>query len=333
MRTAHTAKALDPEPFIKGVAAGDRVMLARAITLIESSLPAHMRAADTLMQAIMPMTGNSVRVGITGVPGVGKSTFIEALGCRLCDEGLRLAVLAVDPSSSLSKGSVLGDKTRMEELSRRQNCFIRPSPSGCVFGGVARRSREAMLLCEAAGYDTIFIETVGVGQSETTVRSMVDFFLVLLLAGAGDDLQGVKKGIMELADGLVITKADGPNKIHAEAARASLERVVHWLHSPTPGWHAPVRTCSSATGEGIREVYGMVESFMAKFKANGGFDRRRADQRIEWVRNIVEQELIQEFYGTPAVSAEWTSLEADLRSGVLSPSAAARRLLSLQPKH
>src|SRR5581483_2203458 len=246
MRTAATyRRKFCADDYVAGVLCGNRAMLARSITLIESNAPAHMVLAEQVVQQLLPHAGNSIRVGITGVPGVGKSTFIETLGCLLCRHGKRVAVLTVDPSSTLTHGSILADKTRMEMLSREANCFIRPSPSGGALGGVTRKSRETILICEAAGFDVVLVETVGVGQSETTVRSMVDFFLVLMLAGAGDELQGIKKGVIELADALLITKADGDNKQRAEAARIEFSRVIHYLNTPTAGWHPPVLTCSS----------------------------------------------------------------------------------------
>ena len=227
---------LDVEDYVKGVAAGDRMILSRAITLIESNSPRHFPKAQRVLQDLLPHTGKALRIGITGVPGAGKSTMIEAFGNMLCDMGHRVAVLTVDPTSSVTKGSILGDKTRMGTLSRREEAFIRPSPAGGTLGGVARKSRETMLLCEAAGYDVILIETVGVGQSETTVRSMVDFFLLVVLTGAGDELQGIKKGIMELADAIVINKADGDNRTKAQVARGEYERMIEYIRPATPGW-------------------------------------------------------------------------------------------------
>jgi LAO/AO transport system kinase len=239
---------------VEGILAGDRVILGRTITLIESLKPEHNDMALAVMERILPHTGKSIRIGITGVPGVGKSTFIEALGTLLTREGHRLAVLAIDPSSSISGGSIMGDKTRMEKLSADAHAFIRPSPSAGSLGGVARKTREAMLICEAAGFDVVLIETVGVGQSETLVHSMVDFFLLLMLAGAGDMLQGIKRGIMELADAVAITKADGDNLLASRRARHEYETALHYLTPSVPGWHPPVQTCSALTGEGIQEV-------------------------------------------------------------------------------
>jgi LAO/AO transport system kinase len=302
-------------------------MLARAITLIESNAPRHMELAEQVVHALLPHTGKSIRVGITGVPGVGKSTFIEALGCHLCDEGARLAVLAIDPSSTLTRGSILGDKTRMEELANKPGCYIRPSPSGGALGGVARKTRETILLCEAAGFDTIFVETVGVGQSETTVRSMVDFFLVLMLAGAGDDLQGIKKGIVELADTLVITKADGDNKHRAEAARAELSRVLHYLTPPTPGWTPEVLTCSSLKKRGLDNVWEVITRFGKTMRASGYIDANRRRQSVAWIHALVEQELWHAFIGNPAIAAAWPTVEQEVLDGKLSPTTAARRLI------
>jgi LAO/AO transport system kinase len=270
-----------------GIMRGDRMLLARGITLVESSLPAHRIQAQELLEALYPQSGRSVRVGITGVPGVGKSTFIEALGVRLCEHGRRLAVLTIDPSSELTGGSILGDKTRMEKLSGHPQAFVRPSPSRCALGGVARWTREAMILCEAAGYDTIFIETVGVGQSEVLVRGMTDCFLLLALAGAGDELQGIKKGIMELADLIAVTKADGDNAPRAQAARLQLERVLHFLPQLTEGWRPRALCTSSLSGEGIAELWGAIEQFVACVRVSGAFDRRRRAQLGHWLRSLL----------------------------------------------
>src|SRR6056297_272375 len=248
----------DPEYFIQGVRAGDRKILAKTITLIESSLATHQQLVTTVLDELLPDTGNTIRLGITGVPGAGKSTFIENMGLQLIDQGYRLAVLAVDPSSARSGGSILGDKTRMEKLSARPEAFIRPSPSGGSLGGVSRKTREAMLICEAAGFDVIIIETVGVGQSEASVASMVDFFLVLILAGAGDELQGIKRGILELADAIAVNKADGENIKNAKQTRKAFADALHLLLPSSSTWVPPVMTCSALTMAGINEIWDTV---------------------------------------------------------------------------
>ena len=263
-------RKLEVDDYVEGVLKCDRAILSRAITLVESNAAAHFETAQQVIQKLLPYTGKSTRVGITGVPGAGKSTFIEALGTNLCRGGHKVAVLAVDPSSTVTKGSILGDKTRMEQLSREPNAFIRPSPSGGTLGGLTRKSRETLLLCEAAGYDTILVETVGVGQSETTVRSMVDFFLLVVLTGAGDELQGMKKGVMELADAIVVNKADGDNKQRAMVTRAEYERILQFLRQATENWTTHAYTCSAYTGAGIMELWNdVIEAFMKQGWGNG----------------------------------------------------------------
>jgi LAO/AO transport system kinase len=322
-------RPLSPAEYRDGVLAGDRTILSRAITLVESNAPAHFDLAQQVVRGVLDRTGNSVRVGITGVPGAGKSTFIEALGCRLCDEGRKVAILAVDPSSSVSKGSILGDKTRMENLAKRPNAFIRPSPSGGMLGGLTRKSRETLLLCEAAGYDVILVETVGVGQSEITVRSMVDFFLLIVITGAGDELQGMKKGVMELADAIAVNKADGPNKLRAEGTRVEYDRILHYLRHATEGWTTRAYTCSAATGEGIDGVWNVVMDFMRTVKASGVFDERRRQQTLAWVYRMIEDHLYQSFYGCPAVTENRRSVEERVVRGDLLPTQAAQTLLEL----
>jgi LAO/AO transport system kinase len=277
-----------------GVLAADPAILGQAITLIESALPAHRSSARKLLEQLYPVAQSktTLRVGITGVPGVGKSTFIEAMGLRLVRGGHRLAVLTVDPSSEISGGSILGDKTRMEGLSRERNAFIRPSPSRGVLGGVARWTREAMVVLEAAGFDTIFIETVGVGQSEVLVRSMVDAFLLLTIAGAGDELQGIKKGIVELADLLAVTKSDGDNIPRAKAAAEQLRRVVHYLPQITPGWTPSVSTVSSTEGAGLDELWGEVEKFVAFTRGSGSWQARREAQQTQWLMSLISEGIL-----------------------------------------
>ncbi len=326
-RPAPKPPALSVDDLCAGILAGNRTLLARAITLIESNASQHRPIAQALVQALLPHSGNSIRVGITGVPGVGKSTFIEALGLMLCRQGLKVAVLAVDPSSSVSHGSILGDKTRMENLSRHPNCFIRPSPSDGVLGGVARKSRETILAFEAAGYNVVLVETVGVGQSETTVRSMVDFFLVLMLAGAGDELQGIKKGIIELADALVVTKADGANAQRAEATRAELSRVLHYLTPPDPAWKAIALSCSSIENRGIAEVWQLILSFRDSPQTTGLIPTRRRRQTLEWMRELVEREMWLSYHTNPRVRQVWQEIEPQVLAGSLAPAAGVERLL------
>jgi len=290
--------------------------------------------AQEVLKKLQQQPGrDSVRVGITGPPGVGKSTFIESFGCYLCREGRRVAVLAIDPSSSLSRGSILGDKTRMERLSQEPNCYIRPSPSGGTLGGVARKSRETIALCEAFGFDTILVETVGVGQSETTVRSMVDFFLVLLIAGAGDELQGIKKGIIELADTILITKADGSNIPRTEAARVEFARVLHYLTSTTPGWRPQVLTCSSVENKGIREAWEVVEQFRDIMLQSGEFERRRRRQTLDWMEDMLTQQLWHNFTHNPGTLAQWPRIEHEVLEGKLSATTAVKQLFNAYTHH
>lgn len=325
------AKRRNPsvDELVAGIFAGERAMVSRAITLVESNAPAHRPMAREILRRLGDQPGFAHRVGISGVPGAGKSTLIEALGNHLCDAGRRVAVLAVDPSSSLTRGSILGDKTRMETLSRREECFIRPSPSAGALGGVTRKTRETIAVCEAAGFDTVLIETVGVGQSEIAVRAMVDCFLLVLIAGAGDELQGMKKGIFEIADVLVVNKADGENKIRADATRLEFERVMHYLSPATEGWKPPVLAASAVTRAGIAEAWLAVEDYFAHVESDGGFDRRRRDQAIAWWQAMVEQELRARFLSNPAIAAESARLEGEILAGRLAPSLAAEELLEL----
>jgi LAO/AO transport system kinase len=309
------------------VRAGDRRSLARAITLAESTRSDHREEAVALLDELLPATGGSVRVGISGAPGAGKSTFIEALGLHLIDRGHRLAVLAVDPSSTRSGGSILGDKTRMEMLSRRAEAFIRPSPSGGTLGGVARRTREALLLCEAAGHDVVLVETVGVGQSEVAVAGMVDVFVLLLAPGAGDDLQGVKRGIVELADVVVVNKSDGDLAAAAERTAADYANALHFLRSRTEGWDVRVERASALLGEGIDRVWAAIEAHRAMLAENGALDARRAEQARDWMWSEVNDGLVDALAGDPAVASELRALEADVRAGTVSPTAAAQRIL------
>jgi LAO/AO transport system kinase len=310
-----------------GVRTGDIRALAKAITLIESRNPDHSRAATTLLDELLPNSGQSIRVGISGVPGVGKSTLIEALGLMLIDQGHRIAILAVDPSSQLTGGSILGDKTRMELLSREKNAFIRPSPSGDNLGGVARKTRETMLLCEAAGYDVIIVETVGVGQSEITVASMVDFFLLLQLSNAGDELQGIKKGVMEIADAILINKAEGENRPGAELARRQYENALHLLRPKSKNWQVPALLCSALHNEGIREIWQTIERFAATMRHSGEFAEKRRLQANDWMWTLVTNELKDLFLRDKNVAALLPQVQAGVGQGITTPSAAARRLL------
>ena len=321
---------LSPDAYVSGVLAGDRGVLARAITLVESTSPLHEAQAQEVLQRLLPHSGRSKRIGITGVPGVGKSTFIESFGCFLVDQDRKVAVLTIDPTSKRSGGSILGDKTRMEKLSRDPRAFIRPSPAGDSLGGVARRTRETLLLCEAAGFDTVLVETVGVGQSETTLRSMVDFFLLLLLPGAGDELQGIKKGIIEMADAVLINKADGDNRLRAEQARVEQDSALHCLQSSTPGWKTDVSLCSGLTGEGISETWQMIERFYRQFEPTGVIAERRQQQSLEWLSNLVNDELLRRFYHNSHVKERLAALQQAILRGETTPVLAARELLDLR---
>ncbi|MDR0532963.1 MAG: methylmalonyl Co-A mutase-associated GTPase MeaB [Verrucomicrobiales bacterium] len=324
---ATPARKLAAQDYIDGILSGNRTMLARAITLIESNSDRHLDLAQEVLAGVMHKSGNSIRLGITGVPGVGKSTFIESFGTYLCDENNRVAVLAVDPTSSLSGGSILGDKTRMEQLSRHPNSFIRPSPSGGALGGVARKSRETMLLCEAAGYDIILIETVGVGQSETLVHSMVDCFVVLMLAGAGDELQGIKKGIIELADLLVITKADGDNVARAQRAQAELAQVVRMLNCPTEGWRPKVLLSSSVENKGITDVWATIHDYINAGKQHHWLKEKRQQQNVDWLRALVDEALKQSFRQNPGVEKILPQIAAQVKEGKLPQMLALKQLM------
>ncbi len=318
---------LTVDDYVKGILDNKRAVLGRAITLIESNSPTHYKTAREVLKRIAPHSGKSVRVGITGVPGAGKSTMIEALGCYLADMGHKVAVLAVDPSSTVTGGSILGDKTRMEKLSRRPECFIRPSPSGGALGGVTRKSRETTMLCEAAGYDVILVETVGVGQNEVTVRSMVDFFLLVMISGAGDELQGIKKGVIEIADALMVNKADGDNLMRAEAARVEYSLALKYLQPATRGWVTNSHKCSSLTGEGIPELWKMIEKFRELTVKSGEFQKRREDQTIQWVYTMVEDFIRQSFYNNPLVKAKSDGIRGGVLGGSMLPTEAAEDLL------
>lgn len=323
-------RRLSRDEYVDGVLRGDRIVLARAITLIESARPEDAELAQDVLEACLPRAGDSIRAGITGAPGVGKSSVIEALGGYLTrDCGEKVAVLAIDPTSQISEGSILGDKTRMPQLAGDERAFIRPSPSGGSLGGVARRTREAMLLCEAAGYRNIIVETVGIGQSETAVRSMVDFFLLLLIAGAGDELQGMKRGIMEAADLIAINKADGPNVRRAGQACRDYANALRLFAAPASGWTPRAITCSAVTGEGIRELWDAVLEHHALTKSNGWFDRLRREQLRSWMHETIESDLRDRFRNDPAVRAALPEYECNVVEGRLSPFRAAQKLLEV----
>lgn len=321
------------EQYVNGILSGDKLLLSRAITLIESSHTSDQALAQRVLAEILPQTGRSIRIGITGVPGVGKSTFIEALGIYLTSLGQRLAVLTIDPTSQRTGGSLLGDKTRMETLSLNVSAYIRPSPAGDSLGGVAQRTREAMLLCEAAGFDIIFIETVGVGQSETAVHDMVDFFLLLMLAGAGDELQGMKRGIMELADALVITKADGNNLAAANQARVQYEQALHLFPPTSTGWRPPVLTCSALIQTGIPTVWETIQQYGELMSQNGYRNGRRQEQQLAWFRSLLHQAFERRFYDLPGVQHQLAAIEKQVRDGTLLPTPAVETLLRTLPSN
>lgn len=327
LRRVPLRKKMSVEDYVEGVKKGDRMILAKAITLIESNAPKDLDKAQRVLQALLPRTGHSLRIGITGVPGAGKSTFIEAFGQLLCQQGYKVAVLAVDPTSSITGGSILGDKTRMQKLSREPNCFIRPSPSGGTLGGVARKSRETMMLCEAAGCNVILVETVGVGQSETTVRSMVDFFMLVVLTGAGDDLQGIKKGIMELADAIVVNKADGDNLERAKVTQGEYERMVEFIRPATEGWKTHAYRCSALKKTGLLELWAVMREFEKVTKQSGAFENRRQRQIIAWVKTMIDEHLHNLFYEDPVIKGRLPEVRAAVLAGVVSPSQAVAELI------
>jgi len=310
-----------------GVRAGNVRALAKAITLIESRNLDHSLAATTLLDELLPDTGKSIRVGISGVPGAGKSTFIEAFGMYLLQQGHRVAVLAVDPSSQLSGGSILGDKTRMEELARQADAFIRPSPAGQTLGGVARKTRETMLVCEAAGYDVIIVETVGVGQSEITVASMVDFFLLLQLPNAGDELQGIKRGVMEIADAILINKSEGDNRPKAELARQQYANALHMLKPKSLTWQVPALLCSALHGEGIAEAWEAIKDFRVRMQQSGELEKKRRLQASDWMWTLLTDDIKEMFLRDRNVEALLGQVQDAVANGTTTPSAAARRLL------
>lgn len=321
-------KRLHVDEYADGIIRGDRVILGKAISLIESNLASDQEQSSQLIEKIIDHTGNSIRIGITGVPGVGKSTFIEAFGKFVTDQQKKIAVLTIDPSSQLTKGSILGDKTRMDDLSKNPNAFIRPTASGNTLGGVSNKTREAILLCEAAGYDVIIVETVGVGQSEVSVKSMVDFFLLLMLAGAGDELQGIKKGIMEMADAVVITKADGDNVKHATEAQAEFQHALHLFPTAASGWSPTVLTTSSHTKKGIAETWEMITKYKDQTTKSGFFSDNRSNQNASWLREYFQHLLMVDFQGFTDVQKEMIDLEKQIKDNTTSVHAAGKKLLS-----
>ncbi len=322
-------RRLTTDEFVEGILAGNITILSQAITLIESNNPDNYAQAQEIIERCLPYAGKSVRIGITGVPGAGKSTWIEAVGNMVTSLHHKLAVLAIDPSSERSGGSILGDKTRMETICHNPDIFIRPSPSAGSLGGVARKTRETVVLCEAAGFDVIFIETVGVGQSETAVHSMVDMFLLLQISGAGDELQGIKRGIMEMADLMVITKADGENKVKAEVARRQFQNALHLFPTPESDWRAKVYTCSSLEGVGLEEIWKGVEEYLEHTKGNGYFQHHRNEQNKYWMYESINETLKSRFYLNPEIESRIADVEARVLDAKLSSFIAAKELLDI----
>ena len=322
-------KRLTIQEYTNGIIAGNRMILSRAITLIESNLPADKQLAQAVLEAILPQTGKAIRIGITGVPGVGKSTFIETFGKYLTSLNKKIAVLAIDPSSQLTKGSILGDKTRMEELAHEPLAYIRPSPTGASLGGVTYKTRETMLLCEAAGFEVVIVETVGVGQSETYVHGMVDFFLLLMLAGAGDELQGIKKGIMEMADLIAITKADSGNELQANVAKNEYESALHTFPPDGSGWFPEVVLCSATQKKGIAEIWELVEKHREMLSKNGKFAENRQKQNLSWMHDFIKQSLEQNFYTNPNVSTKIKDIQKAVSEGKKLPIHAGLELLEI----
>jgi LAO/AO transport system kinase len=320
-------KKYSADEFVSGILSGDRTILSQAITLVESSLPEHYDMAQVIIERCLPFSSKSIRIGITGVPGAGKSTFIETFGLHLTGEGRKLAVLTIDPSSEKTRGSILGDKTRMEQLSIHPGAFIRPTPSTGTLGGVARKTRETIILCEAAGFDTILVETVGVGQSETAVHSMVDFFLLLMLAGAGDELQGIKRGIMEMADLIAITKADGANELIAENARVSYQNALHHFPNKVSGWVPKVQVCSALTNKGINELWEIILEYLVFVKKTGYFEAFRKEQAVVRMHNTIVEYLNNSFYNHEEVKLLVPDIEQRLYEGNITSYKAAVILL------
>ena len=326
---APASPSADAERLARDIRSGERTVLSRAITLIESKRADHRRAAAALTQALIGATGKAVRVGITGAPGVGKSTMIDVLGSMLTAKGHKVAVLAVDPSSRRTGGSILADKTRMARLASDANAFIRPSPSSGTLGGVAAKTRETMLLCEAAGYDAVLVETIGVGQSELAVADMTDFFLVMVLPGAGDELQALKKGVVELADMIAVTKADGDNVTRAKAAAAEYSAALHILTSASPNWSPPVVTCSALTGEGVEDLWSKILDHRERLTASGELKTRRGAQQVKWMWTMLEERLFAPLRSDRPIKAQLSRIEADVASGAIAPAAAVEEIAEL----
>jgi LAO/AO transport system kinase len=327
-KATQSSSRLTVADYAKGILNHDRVLLSRAITLVESKLDSDQLLGEELLQRLLPHTGKSIRIGITGIPGVGKSTFIESFGKYLTSIGKKLAVLAIDPSSQRTKGSILGDKTRMDELSRDENAFIRPTSAANTLGGVADKTQEAILLCEAAGYEVVIVETVGVGQSEMAVRNMVDYFLLLLIGGAGDELQGIKKGIMEMADGIVITKADGENKKRATQAQADFQHALHLFPTPSSGWTPKVLVASAIEKKGIKEIWQLIEDFRTFAISNGFFDLQRSEQNRNWFHSALEGRLKNEIMKHEVLLQKLREAELKVMDGKISPAAASRQIVN-----
>ncbi len=321
--------AINTDALVASILKKDITALSRAITLVESKNPTHLKKANAIIKACLPHANKSVRIGITGVPGVGKSTFIETFGKHITSKGKRIAVLAIDPSSSLTKGSILGDKTRMEDLVKNNNAFIRPSASGDSLGGVARKTREAIILCEAAGFDVIIIETVGVGQSETTVHSMVDFFLLLKLAGAGDELQGIKRGIIEMADAIAINKADGDNLKRAKLAKIEFNRALHLYPEKSSNWQPKVTVCSAIKNEGIDTIWELILDYIAMTSKNNYFHEKRNEQNKFWLIQTIEEQLKIDFFNRSKIKKELKNQLLLIETNQTTPFAAADYLLGL----
>ncbi len=321
--------ALKTDDFVKGILDGNKIIISRAITLLESSLHEHQQKANIILQQCLPHTGNSMRIGITGVPGAGKSTFIESIGNLIIPTGKKIAVLAVDPTSKKTGGSILGDKTRMEILSKDKNVFIRPTAAGNYLGGIAFKTRETILLLEAAGYDVIFIETVGVGQNETAVYSMVDFFLLLLLASAGDELQGMKRGIMEMADIICINKCDGDNVQRCKIAKAEFKRALHLFPPNESGWQTQVETCSALTGDGLKNIWENILQHEQLTKETGYFNKNRKQQLLHWFHEQLQQQMNRHFFEKPFLKAKLAEYEAKITTEEITPSQAVNEIMSM----